>query len=268
MSLFGIRIDAVTPAEAVDAFRQMIAARRPHVVFNVNVDICMQIVRDEELRRIYHAADLVLVDGTPMMWASRLLGAPLPARVSGSDFVPMVCAAAAKSRARIFLLGGRPGVAERAQAVLVARFPGLQIVGTDAPPFGFEHDRRESARVTDRIRAAAPDVLFVALGAPKEQRWLGRVKTELGVPVSMGIGSSLDYLAGRLRRAPYWMQRWGLEWTYRLVQEPDRLWRRYLLNDPPFASMLVREMIRSRRRNAGQRDRMGHADGPSRSLPR
>lgn len=250
--MFGIQIDAVTVAGAIDALRQMIEAGRPHLAFNVNVDICMQTLRDPDLRAILRSADLVLVDGTPMLWASRLLQSPLPARVSGSDFLPAFCAVAARSGYRVFLLGARPGVADQAKRALVEMYPGLRVVGTYAPPLGFERDPSQNADTIDRVRTASPDVLFVALGAPKEQRWLNRHRAALNVPVAMGIGSSLDYLAGRLRRAPLWMQRTGLEWLYRLNQEPGRLWRRYLINDPPFFFYLLREALRRRVGLGGQ----------------
>jgi exopolysaccharide biosynthesis WecB/TagA/CpsF family protein len=257
--LFGILVDAVTVAGAIDIFRKMIETRRPHLVFNVNVDICMQILRDPGLLAIYRETDLVLVDGTPMVWASRMLRSPLPARVSGSDFFPSFCAASAEAGYRLFLLGASPGVAERAKRALEKLHPRLQIVDVHAPPFGFEADDDENAIVIERVRNAAPDVLFVALGAPKEQKWLYQHRDILNVPVSMGIGSSLDYLAGRLRRAPHWMQYWGLEWMYRLWQEPRRLWRRYLIDDPPFLYHLAREILRQRvnggRRGSSRSDR-------------
>jgi N-acetylglucosaminyldiphosphoundecaprenol N-acetyl-beta-D-mannosaminyltransferase len=244
IEVLGVRIDAVTMTEAISALGQMIEARRPRLVFNVNVDICMQTRRDPELTSVLEAADLVLVDGTLMMWAASLLRSPLPERVSGSDFVTQFCKFAVRAGYRLFLLGAGPGVADRAKLALEGMNPGLQIVGTHSPPFGFEGDDGENGRIVERVRRAAPDVLFAAFGAPKEQKWLYRFCQDLRVPVSMGIGSSLDYLAGRLRRAPRWMQTVGLEWSYRLVQEPRRLWRRYLLNDPPFFYYLVREMVR------------------------
>ena len=246
--LFGIRVDAITMPQAIQAFQQMIRAGRPSLVFNVNVDICMQILRDASLKAIFDGADLVLVDGTPMLWAARLLNAPLPGRVSGSDFVPAFCGVAAKAGHRVFLLGAAPKIAQRSKAKLETMYPGLRIVDTYAPPIGFEDDLDENKRIVERVRRAAPDVLFAAFGAPKEQKWLHRFRNELNVPVAMGIGSSLDYLGGRLRRAPRWMQTWGLEWVYRLAQEPGRLWRRYLLNDPPFFCHLVHEILQQRRR--------------------
>jgi N-acetylglucosaminyldiphosphoundecaprenol N-acetyl-beta-D-mannosaminyltransferase len=244
--LLGVRIDAVTVAQAIGAFQRMIETRRPSLVFNVNVDICMQIRRDPTLGAIFRSADLVLADGTPMMWAARLLKSPLPERVSGSDFVTTFCGVAANAGYRLFLLGAAPGVAWRAKIALEDMHPGLQIVDTYSPPYGFEHDEVENNRILERVTRAAPDVLFAAFGAPKEQQWLFRFRSDLGVPVSMGIGSSLDYLGGRLRRAPQWMQVWGLEWSYRLVQEPRRLSRRYLIDDSPFFYYVFREMLRQR----------------------
>jgi N-acetylglucosaminyldiphosphoundecaprenol N-acetyl-beta-D-mannosaminyltransferase len=186
---------------------------------------------------------LVLVDGTPMMWAARFLGTPLPGRVSGSDFVPAFCPIAAKAGHRIFLLGAAPGIAESAKSWLQRKATGLRIVGTYAPPFGFERDKRESDRVISVVTRTQPDVLFTAFGSPKQEKWLFRHYHDMNVPVSMGVGSTFDYLAGRLKRAPMWMQRAGLEWSYRLAQEPRRLWRRYLLDDPPFIFHILRQRL-------------------------
>jgi N-acetylglucosaminyldiphosphoundecaprenol N-acetyl-beta-D-mannosaminyltransferase len=224
----------------------MIRVNRCALVFNVNVDICMQARRDLELASILRSADLILVDGTPMMWAANLLGTPLPDRVSGSDFLTEFCKSAATKGHRLFLLGAAPGVAYKAKLTLEQANPGLQIVGTYSPPYGFECDSQENRRIINEVRRTSPDVLFVAFGAPKEQKWLNRVRSELNVPVSMGIGSSLDYLAGKLRRAPRWIQVIGLEWIFRLMQEPRRLWRRYLLNDVPFVYHLICQLVRVR----------------------
>ncbi len=245
VKVLGVEIDALTMTDAVGAFGRLIAQKRPSIALSVNVDICMKIQRDPELRSIYGAADLVLVDGTPMMWAARFLGSPLPGRVSGSDFVPLFCRAAAEHGFRIFFLGAAPGVAEAAKHWLESRYQGLKIVGILAPRLGFEADDRENSRIVSTVRECAPDVLFAALGSPKEQKWLYRFRDVLQVPVSMNVGSSFDYLAGRLNRAPSWMQRWGLEWTYRLAQEPRRLWRRYLLEDPPFVYYVIRERVQT-----------------------
>lgn len=245
-TILGVGIDAVTMPEAIHAFQRFIARRQPSLVYSLNVDLCMKIQRDAELRAMYHAADLVLVDGTPMMWAARFLGCPLPMRVSGSDFLPRFCGVAAREGYRVFLLGAAPGVAERAKSWLESRNPGLNIAGTYAPPFGFEQDEHENATIIDTIRHAAPDVLFAAFGPSKQEKWLFRFRNELQVPVAMGVGSSFDYLAGRLKRAPMWVQKAGLEWTFRLAQEPLRLWRRYLLDNPPFVYHIARQRLQRR----------------------
>ena len=244
LKILDVEVDPITMDEAIDMFGHLIKERRPSLVFTINVDVCMKIHRDPELRAISRAADLVLVDGTPMMWAARFLGTPLPGRVSGADFVPAFCQVAAERGYRIFFLGGGSGIAEAAQRHLEARYPGLRIVGTYAPPFGFENDDRENDMIISVVRRVRPDVLFTAFGAPKQEKWLFRFRDDLAVPVLMSVGATFDYLAGRLKRAPMWMQRAGLEWTFRLSQEPRRLWRRYLVDDSSFAYHVLRQRFR------------------------
>jgi N-acetylglucosaminyldiphosphoundecaprenol N-acetyl-beta-D-mannosaminyltransferase len=245
VTILGIGIDALTMDGAIAAFERLIKAGQPALACNLNVHLCMQAREDAELRSIYLASDLVLVDGTPMMWAAQYLGSPLPGRVSGSDLVPAFCRVAAQMGYRIFLLGGAPGVADRAKCWLESRNPGLKIVGTYAPPMGFEQVAQENAHIVAMVTHAKPDVLFAALGPGKQEKWLYRFRTELRVSVSMGIGSSFDDLAGRLKRAPMWMQKAGLEWTFRLAQEPRRLWHRYLIEDPPFVYHVIKQRFDS-----------------------
>jgi N-acetylglucosaminyldiphosphoundecaprenol N-acetyl-beta-D-mannosaminyltransferase len=245
-SILEVEIDALAMDEAIAAFQGLIARRDPSLALVVNVDVCMKIRRDGALRDIFRSANLVFVDGTPMMWAARFLGCPFPERVSGSDFVPAFCSTAAREGHTIFLLGGAPGIAEAARHWLENRYPGLRIAGTYAPPFGFDQDDGENARIVRMVKQARPDVLFAAFGCPKQEKWLFRFREELEVPISMGVGSTFDYLAGRLRRAPAWMQRAGIEWVYRMMQEPRRLWRRYLVEDAPFVYHVVRQRLRQR----------------------
>ena len=178
-----------------------------------------------------------MADGKPLVWASRMQGTPLPERVAGSDLIFHLCEEAAEGF-RVFLLGGGEGVAEQAAQRLVERYPGLQIVGTECPPFR-ELTPDEEAALLDRIRRAAPDLLFVAFGQPKGERWIIRHLEGLGVPVSVQVGASLDFAAGRVRR-PRWMQKSGLEWVFRLSLEPQRLAGRYARN----AWFIFRRMIR------------------------
>lgn len=206
------------------------------------------LLRDsEEFRRIYRSAWLSVADGMSLVWASRLLGTPLPAKVSGIDLFEAVCAAAPGAGARVFLLGGRPGAAERAARILEARHPGLAFAGTYCPPLGFEHDPEESRRAVQAVRDAAPDILFVALGAPKQEFWMYENREHLGVPVSLGVGAAFDFVAGMLRRAPRWMQEWGLEWVFRALMEPRRLGKRYVVTNPRFVWLVLKQYVRRRR---------------------
>lgn len=258
VTLLGIPVDPFSMDEVVDVFRTAIKTRTRAIVFNVNVDSCMHLRRDPMLRGMYRGATLVLVDGTPLTWAARILGVGLPGRVSGSDFLLHFCRVAAEESYTLFLLGAGPGVADRAKAALEARYPGLRIVGTYSPPFGFDADPVEDEKAVRIVRAASPDVLFVGLGFPKQERWITRHRDALRVPVAMGVGSSLDYPAGRLRRAPPLVQAAGLEWVFRLVQEPDRLWKRYLLNDSPFVFHVAAEWVRQQVARGGARGGGGH----------
>lgn len=226
VSILGVPFDHVTIAQTLARIDAMIASRRTHYVVTANVDFLVQAHRDVELRRILLEADLVLCDGTPLVWASRWLGNALPERVAGSDLAPALMLQAAKKGHRVFFLGAAPGVAEAATAKLRQQFPTLNVVGHYAPPYAalLEMDHAEISR---RIREAKPDILLVSFGCPKQEKWIAMHYRALGVPVSIGVGATIDFLAGRVRRAPTWMRRSGTEWIYRLLQEPRRLYRRY-----------------------------------------
>jgi N-acetylglucosaminyldiphosphoundecaprenol N-acetyl-beta-D-mannosaminyltransferase len=226
IAVLGVPFDNVTIAEAVDRIEKMIATRRPHYVVTANVDFLVQARRDVELRRVLIEADLVLCDGAPLVWASRWLGNPLPERAAGSDVVPLLMHEATGRGHRIFLLGAGPRVAAEAAARLREQYPSLNIVGQYTPPFRslMDLDHEEIIR---RVQAAQPDVLLVSFGCPKQEKWISMHYRTLGVPVVMGVGATLDFLAGRMKRAPQVMRHSGTEWLYRLWQEPRRLFRRY-----------------------------------------
>jgi N-acetylglucosaminyldiphosphoundecaprenol N-acetyl-beta-D-mannosaminyltransferase len=226
ISLLGVPFDNVTIPQAIGRIEEMIASGQSHYVVTANVDFCIQAIDDVELRRILFDADLVLCDGTPLVWASRLFGNPLPERVAGADLVPRLLERAAKKGYRVFFLGGSPQVAQEAVERLRGQYPDLVIAGHYSPPFRPLLDMNHS-EICERIRAAKPDLLFVSFGCPKAEKWMAMHYHTLGVPVSMGVGATIDFLAGRVRRAPAWMQRIGAEWVYRLAQEPRRLWSRY-----------------------------------------
>jgi N-acetylglucosaminyldiphosphoundecaprenol N-acetyl-beta-D-mannosaminyltransferase len=247
IALFGVPFDHVTVRQTLARFDAMIASRQPHYVVTANVDFVVQAHRDVELRRILLEADLVLCDGTPLLWASRWFGNPLPERVAGSDLAPALIRHAADHGHSIFLLGAGPGVAAEAAAKLQREHPSLVIAGHYAPPFSslLEMDHAEIAR---RIRAARPDILLVSFGCPKQEKWIAMHYRSLGVPVAIGVGATIDFLAGRVKRAPAWMRRSGTEWIYRLLQEPQRLYKRYANDLFVFLPTLARQWRRLRAR--------------------
>jgi len=224
--MLGVPFDKVTTADSLRIIGQMIASGRPHYAATANVDFAVQALKDVELRRILADADLVLCDGMPLVWASRFLGNPLPERVPGSDLVPRLLAEAELKGWRVFFLGGTDESVARAAERVRTRHPKLQLVGAYSPPFKplLEMDHEDIVR---RVREARPDILLVAFGCPKQEKWISMQLHHAGVPLSIGVGATIDFLAGLVRRAPVWMQRTGLEWLFRLLQEPHRLFRRY-----------------------------------------
>jgi len=246
VAVLGVPFDSVTIPGAIQRIDAMIASRRPHYVVTANVDFLVQAHRDVELRRILLDAHLVLCDGTPLLWATRWLGNPLPERVAGSDLAPALLQSAAAKGQRIFLLGAADGVAAAAAERLQQQYPLLQVVGHYAPPFStlLEMNHEEIVR---RVKAAKPDILLVSFGCPKQEKWIAMHHRTLGVPVAIGVGATLDFLAGQKKRAPTWMRRSGTEWLYRLAQEPRRLYRRYANDLAYFVPLLTRQwwMLRS-----------------------
>ena len=254
VSVLGVTFDPVTISEAVCRVERMIASGQPHYIATANVDFVVQAQRDLELRRILFDADLVLCDGTPLVWASRWLGNPLPERCAGADVVPELIRVSAGKGYRIFLLGASPQAAEKAVECLRLQHPNLRIAGHYSPPFKplLEMDHVEIHR---RVRAANPDVLLVAFGCPKQEKWIAMNYQSLGVPVCIGVGATIDFLGGCMKRAPIWMQRSGTEWIFRLAQEPRRLFKRYALDLVSFGTGILRQLWSLRRRagrSAGQ----------------
>ncbi len=222
----------------------------PHHICTGNLDHLVLLQRDTEFREAYEKASLVLADGMPIVWMSgiarRAEDKPLKERVAGSDLFWELVQASATTGLRLFFLGGAPGAADEARAEAEKRFPGCQICGTYCPPKDLFPTDAEQARIESIIRDAAPDVLLVGLGAPKQEKWILRRKARLGVPVSIGIGGTFEMAAGRVRRAPKWVQKVGMEWAYRMVQDPARLWKRYIANDLPFLARALRRTLRER----------------------
>jgi N-acetylglucosaminyldiphosphoundecaprenol N-acetyl-beta-D-mannosaminyltransferase len=238
-----VRVDAVTRDEAVRCVETLVKSGHGGAVFTPNVDHIVQAHENAPMREAYARADLSLADGMPVLWASRLLGQPVPEKVSGSDFVPVVLERAAQLGWRVYFLGGAPGVAALARDKLREQLPALQVVGVDAPMID-PHGPPEHLRpIVDRIKETNPHLVFVALGAPKQEIFIDRVRGELSPAVMLAVGASLDFVAGTIARAPQWVSSAGLEWLFRLSREPRRLWRRYLVRDPKFVVILARAML-------------------------
>ena len=240
--VLGLPFHNVTFAEAVAWTRDRIRSRRPGYIATANIDFVMQAQHDPELQRILLEADLVVADGIPIVWLSGWLGPRLKARVTGSDLVPMFAEMARDNGFSIFNLGGAPGVAEKAAAVLTQRFPGLRTAGCYSPPKA-DVLNMNHAEILARLDAAKPDLLLVAFGAPKQEKWVNLNMARLKVPVSIGIGGSLDFLAGAQTRAPKLVQRLALEWLWRMLSDPPRLFRRYVGNIGFFFSTVLRLLL-------------------------
>jgi N-acetylglucosaminyldiphosphoundecaprenol N-acetyl-beta-D-mannosaminyltransferase len=229
-------IDALGFGEALDEIEALVRAKNGGAVFTPNVDHVVTAEDDPLFCDAYRRADLSLPDGKPLLWASRWLGVPLPAKVSGSDLVWPLMERAAGSGWRVYLLGGGPGAAGAA-ARRFDRELGVSIAGVDASVVPLELPSGAVDAAAERVRAARPDLVLVALGAPKQERWIDRALPRIRPAVALGVGASLDFVAGTARRSPRWMSRWGIEWLYRLAHEPGRLAYRYLVKDPRFAAI-------------------------------
>lgn len=246
--LTGVRLAAVTETETVDRIVDAAAERRGHWTITANLDHLRRYQEEPVARRLINNADLVVADGMPLVWASRLVGAPLPERVAGSDMIWSISEAACRRRQSIFLLGGDPGVASRAAGVLKRRYRGLLVAGTLCPAHGFEADELELERIQRAVAEVAPQIVFVALGFPKQDLLIRRLRQALPSASFVGVGISLSFIAGDVSRAPRWVRVAGLEWMYRLLQEPGRLARRYLVSGLPFALGLLTGAISHRDR--------------------
>jgi len=227
VAIMGLPLDSLTAGEAVETMERLVLSGGTHQICPVNLDVWLNALGDPHLHRIMAGCSLVVPDGMPLVWVSGLLGSPLAERVTGVDLVPRLADLSARKGYGIFLLGGRPGVAERAKQLLEQNHPGVHIVGTYAPA---EENlvRMDHSGILDRVHAARPDILLVAFGNPKQEKWIWMHRKRLGVPLSMGVGGSFDILVGDTRRAPRWLQQCGLEWAMRFLQEPSRLGPRYL----------------------------------------
>lgn len=263
--LHGLAVDRLTEAGAIAAILRGLDKGRGGYVVTPNLDHVRQFAQRPDLRPIFEDADLVVADGMPLVWASRLQGTPLPERVAGSDLVWSLTAEAALRGRSVFLLGGAPGACEAADARLRSLYPGARMAGHLSPPPGFEHDPAQMEGIRSTLAEAQPDIVYVALGFPKQERLIAYLRPEFPRTWFLGVGFSLSFIAGDAARAPTWMIRLGLEWTHRLAQEPRRLAKRYLVHDLPFAIRLFASALKGRvRKDRDSGDTPRRPDGAER----
>ncbi len=249
--ILGIPIDDLNMDQALDRIEKFITTGRQtgktHQIATVNADFVVKAMHDPELRYLLQESDMATADGMPLVWGARLLGVELEDRVAGADMVPALAERAAQNGYSIYFLGAAPGIAASAAEILQERYPGLTVAGVKSPPYTSVIDMDPG--IIEEIKAARPDILLVAFGNPKQEKWIGMYGRELGVPVMIGIGGTLDFITGNTKRAPAWMQRMGLEWSYRLIREPGRLWKRYAVDLVQYGAFFGRQWWAMRQGN-------------------
>ncbi|HYC33440.1 MAG TPA: WecB/TagA/CpsF family glycosyltransferase [Gemmatimonadales bacterium] len=253
VNVLGVGVSATTIGRTLDTIDRWIAEKDAHYVCVSGVHGVMECQRDADLRQIHNRAGLVTPDGMPLVWLSRLKGHGDVERVYGPDLMLACCERSVSRGYRHFLYGGQEGVPELLAERLTRRFPGLLITGCYSPPFGSLSPAEDEA-IVRRINDTRPDIVWVGLSTPKQERWMSGHVGRVQAPVLIGVGAAFDFHAGLKRQAPGWMRRNGLEWLFRLLQEPRRLWRRYLINNPLFLAAVLRQVWNGER-YAGMPDR-------------
>lgn len=241
ITLMGCHVDNLSMEETLGRIEQFIQSGRPHQHVVVNVDKLVKASRDPGLRQIINDCALINADGMPVVWASRLLGKPLKERVAGVDLFEALMRRAGEKGWRVFLLGAREEVVSKVAETYQRKYPRLQLAGYRN---GYWKGEAEEAEVARQVRDSRADLLFVAISSPKKEQFLGRYQAEMKIPFAMGVGGTFDVAIGRVKRAPVWMQKSGLEWFYRFLQEPRRMFRRYFIDDMAFIWLFIKEAAR------------------------
>jgi len=248
-NVLGVAVSAIDLPRAVELAERWIADRQPGYVCITGVHGVMEAQRDIELRRILNHAVMNTPDGMPMSWVGHFQGLKEMDRVFGPDFMLSLCERSVEEGHRHFLYGGSPGVAEELKSALEARITGIRIVGTYSPPFR-ELRGEEEDELIAKVQACRPDILWVGLSTPKQERFMARYVDRLGVPLLVGVGAAFDFHTGRIRDCSDWIKRAGLQWLHRLAQNPRHLWRRYLRNNPVFVWKIALQLLRIRHSDA------------------
>jgi len=241
-NVLGVGVSSINMTVAMDVMERWIERREPNYVTITGVHGVMESQADEDIRQIHNQAGMVTPDGMPLVWLGRLNGHEHVDRVCGPDLMPLLCEKSTTKGYRHYLYGGNEGVPELLKEKLDEKFPGIEVVGTYSPPFRALSEE-EDGEIVNKINSANPDIVWVGLSTPKQERWMAAHIGRLNAPVLIGVGAAFDFHAGLKKRAPLWMQKSGLEWLYRLLSEPRRLWKRYMKNNPLFVLLIIRQAL-------------------------
>lgn len=235
VNILGISISNVNYSETLIKIENFLKSRdKYYAIFTPNTDFIIQAIKDKQFKNILNSADLLIPDGKPLVWASRFLGKPLKMKVSGSEVFFRICEKASTLGYKIFLMGAKDNVANKAKRNLEENYPGIKIVGTYSPPFGFEKNKKELHKIINMLLVSEADILIVGLGTPKQEKFIFSYKKNYRIPLSIGVGASIDFAAGTKKMPPRRIKKVGFAWLWRLLEEPKRLWKRYLIEDMKF----------------------------------
>ena len=241
VNILGVQISSISNNNLLAAFTQHILHKQKKQICITPVNSLLAAIKSEQVKNIYNNADYVLCDGMPIKWASSFLNTPIVERITGLDLLPNLVALCAKHDFSIFLLGASPGVGDKLKEVILTSYPQAKVVGVYVPPFMSTFTADENNKMITAVNAASPDVLLVSLTAPKQDVWIAENKHALNATLMLGIGGAFEVMAGLAKRAPKWVQKAGLEWLYRFMQEPKRLFRRYFIEAPLFIPLIIKQ---------------------------
>jgi len=248
VNILGVQISNITNEQLLGSFTERIGQKQKTQVCITPVNSLLSAIKDPQVLSIYNASEYVLCDGTPIKWAASFLNTPIVERITGLDLLPNLVAHCAKHDFSIFLLGASPGVGEQLKQTIRAQYPNCKVVGVYVPPFMKVFSEEENIKMIDAINAVSPDVLLVSLTAPKQDIWIAQNLHRVNATVQIGIGGAFEVMAGLAKRAPKWMHAAGLEWLYRFIQEPKRLFRRYFIEAPLFIPLIIKQKFRGKPR--------------------
>jgi len=245
VNILGTQVSSISSSDLLVAFKMAIQAKKLMQVAITPVNSILAAYKNPQVQEAYNAAHYVLCDGMPVKWASAFLNTPIVERITGLDLLPRLVSFAAHENFSLFLLGASPGVAEKLKEVILQQYPNCKIVGIYVPPFMPVFDTEENKKMVDAVNVTKPDIVLISLTAPKQDLWITKNKAQLLPALYVGIGGAFEVMAGLVKRAPKWMHGAGLEWFFRLIQEPKRMYRRYLIEAPLFIPLVIRQKFTS-----------------------